>query len=193
MERVAAALYALDIVLLLTFQVLNREYGLFRHAVSDYGLGKTAGLFRAYMLAGSLAAPVLAWQFWHAGGTGYPVMIPVYLLLVMAGRMALGLYPNDLRGAPRTRSGQVHHAATLIAFTCAYMAVAEATPLLASSKNGLLPGVLIGLKHLISLGFIAAVLTISPPLRRFFGLAERLFLYATAFWFLAATLTLPPI
>jgi hypothetical protein len=37
------------------------------------------------------------------------------------------------------------------------------------------------------------VLTISPPLRRFFGLAERVFLYATGLWFLTASLTLPPL
>jgi len=31
------------------------------------------------------------------------------------------------------------------------------------------------------------------PLRRWFGLTERLFLYATAVWFLTASLTLPPL
>ncbi len=193
MEVVAATLYAADLLFLISFQFLNRDYRLFSHPVSDYGVGATAGLFKAYVLAGSLAAPVLAWQFWFARDPGYPAIIPVYLLLVMLGRLTLGLFTNDVRGTPQTRSGHIHHAATLVAFACAYMTVAEATPLLARSVSGPLSTVVSGLKHVISLDFIAVVLTISPPLRRFFGLSERIFLYCTALWFLTASLTLPPL
>ena len=193
MEIVAATLYGLDIVILISFQFLNRDYGWIGHAVSDYGVGKTAPLFKAYVIVGSVAAPLLAIQVWHARLPGYPASISVYLVLVMLGRLALGLFPNDLPGAEHTRSGLIHHAGTLLAFACAYMAVAEATPLLATTFTGPLSASLLTLKHLISLGFIAVVLTISSPLRRFFGLAERIFLYATAVWFLIASLTLPPI
>ena len=193
METVAAALYGLDILILFAFQVLNKDYPLFSHAVSDYGVGATARLFKVYVVSGSIAAPLLAWQFWQADTPGYPLAIPAYLLLVALGRLGIGLFPNDLRGTPRTGRGQIHHPATLLAFTCAFMTVAEATPLLAASISGPLAIALVQLKHLISLGFIAVVVTISPPLRRFFGLAERLFLYGTAIWFLTASLTLPPL
>ena len=193
METIAATLYSLDIVFLLSFQFLNRDYRWFSHAISDYGIGKTARLFKVYVLTGSVAAPLLAWQFWQASAPDYPAVISIYLLLIMLGRLALGLYPNDLHGLPRTRAGQIHHAATLLAFACAYMTVAEATPLLAASVTDALSPALTLLKHIISAGFIAVVVTISPPLRRFFGVAERLFLYATAIWFLTASLTLPPL
>jgi hypothetical protein len=193
MEKVAAALYCADLVLLLWFQILSRDYLSVAHPVSDYGLGRTARAFKAYVVLGSIAAPLLAWQFWVARGPSYPWIIPVYLLLVMVGRLGIGLYPNDPRGAVRTRSGHIHHAATLLAAICAYMTVAEATPLLAASVSGALAQMLSGLKHVISLSFIAVMLTISPPLRRFFGLAERVFLYAAAVWCLAASLSLPPV
>ena len=193
MEIAAATLYGLDILFLIAFQFLNRDYGAVRHAISDFGIGKTAGLFRAYLLAGSIAAPLLAWQFWSATSPGYPATIPVWLLLVMVARLLLGLFPNDLRGAPRTRSGHVHHLATLLGFTCAFMTTTEATPLLAASVEGTLGLVLVWLKHVISIGFIAVVVTISAPLRPYFGLAERVYLYATALWFLTASLTLPPL
>lgn len=193
MEKVAAALYCADLILLLSFQLLSRDYLSVAHAVSNYGLGRTARAFKAYVVLGSVAAPLLAWQFWVARNPSYPGMISVYLLLVAAGRLGLGLYPNDLRGAPRTRSGHIHHACTLIAAICAYMSVAEATPLLAASVSGGLSQLLGALKHVISLSFIAVMLTISPPLRRFFGLTERIFLYAAAVWCIAATLSLPPV
>ena len=193
METVATILYGLDILLLLSFQLLNRDYGQFAHAVSDYGVGKTARLFKVYVISGSTAAPLLAWQFWAAGPPGYPATISIYLVLVMLGRLAIGLFPNDLRGTPRTRAGRLHRAATLLAFTCAFMTVTEATPLLATNVHDTASTVLVVLKHLISAGFIAVIITISAHMRRFFGLAERMFLYATALWCLVASLTLPPL
>ena len=193
MEKVAASLYLADLIFLISFQFLNQGYGFVANAVSAYGVGKTAALFKAYVVMGSIAAPLLAWQFWVASTPSYPAIIPIYLLLVMAGRLGIGLYPSDPRGVPRTRSGQMHHAATMLAATCAYMTVAEATPLLAATVTGPLSITLIGLKHLISVDFIVVVLTFSQPLRRFFGLAERIFLYAAALWCLVASLTLPPV
>ena len=99
----------------------------------------------------------------------------------------LGLYPNDLRGTPRTHAGKVHHAATLVAYTCAYLTIADATPLLVATSP--MCEVLTWVKHCFSLGFFAVMLTISPPLRRWFGLAERLFLYSCAVWFLCVSLS----
>lgn len=193
MEKVAAALYCADLLLLVSFQVLSRDYLSVARPVSDYGLGRTARAFKAYVVFGSIAAPLLAWQFWVARDPSYPENIPLYLLLVMVGRLAIGLYPNDPRGAPRTRSGHIHHAATLFAAICAYMTVVEATPLLAEHVSGKLGAVLAGLKHVISFAFFTVMVTVSPPLRRFFGLTERVFLYACAIWCLAASLTLPPV
>lgn len=183
----AAGFFALDILLLAAFQVIDRDYGLFDHAVSDYGIGRTAGLFRAYVIVGSLAAPLLAYLFWQSRTPLYPAAIPVYLLLLMLAQVVVGLYPNDLRGAPRTASGNIHHAATLIAFTCAYLTIAEATPLLVATSP--LGPMLLWIKHSFSLGFVAVVLTISPPLRPWFGLAERVFLYSCATWFLFVSLS----
>jgi hypothetical protein len=60
MESIATALYALDILILVAFQVMNRDYGPFSHAVSDYGIGRTARLFKLYVFAGTVAAPLLA-------------------------------------------------------------------------------------------------------------------------------------
>jgi hypothetical protein len=193
MEKVAAALYVLDLLFLLSFQVLNRDQPAVAHAISDYGVGRTARLFRVYVLAGCIAPPLLAWQFHAADNLDFPVAIPAYLLLVALGRVGIAVWPNDPRGAPRTRAGQFHRAATLLAFTCAYMTVIEATPVLVALHEGARSAVDLVLKHLISASFLAVVLTTSAVLRPWFGLAERAFLYSTALWFLLASLTLPPL
>jgi hypothetical protein len=193
MERVAAALYGLDLLFLLSFQVLNRDQPAFAKPVSEYGLGRTARLFRVYLIAGCIAPPILAWQVHVSGDPDFPVAVTVYLALVALGRLGIALWTNDPHGTRRTRQGNLHRAATLLAFTCAYMAVVEATPHLFALHEGWRSVADEVLKQVISLGFLAVVLTTSPGLRAWFGLAERAFLYSTALWFLLATLTLPPL
>ena len=193
MEKVAAGLYVLDLLFLLAFQVLNRDQPPFSKPVSEYGLGRTARIFKLYLIAGCIAPPILAWQVHASGDPDFPVSATVYLVLAALGRLGIAVWKNDPHGAPHTQRGNLHRAATLLAFTCAYMAVVEATPHLVALHEGARSVADEVMKQVISLGFLAVVLTTSPTLRPWFGLAERAFLYSTALWFLLATLTLPPL
>lgn len=193
MEWVAAGLYGLDLLFLISFQVLNRSMPVFARPVSDYGLGRTARLFRVYLIAGCIALPILAWQVHVSGNPDFPVAVTIYLVLVSLGRLGIAVWKNDPHGMPHTREGNLHRAATLLAFAAAYMAVAEATPQLVLLHEGARSVADEVMKQVISAAFLAVVLTTSPLLRPWFGLAERVFLYATALWFLLATLTLPPL
>ncbi|MBL9075843.1 DUF998 domain-containing protein [Tabrizicola sp.] len=193
MERVAAALYGLDLLFLLSFQVMNRDQPAFSRPISDYGLGRTARLFRVYLIAGCIAPPILAWQVHASGDPDFPASVPVYLGLVALGRLGIALWQSDPQDMPHSRHGTLHRAATLLAFTSAYMAVVEATPHLVALHEGWRSVADEVLKQVISIGFLAVVLTIASSFRPWFGLAERAFLYATALWFLLATLTLPPL
>lgn len=193
MERIAAALYGLDLLFLLSFQILNRDKPAAARPVSDYGLGRTARLFRVYLIAGCIAPPLLAWQVHASGNPDFPASIPIYLGLVALGRLGIAVWQNDPHDAPHTREGNLHRAATLLAFTSAFMVVVEATPQLVALHEGVRSIADEVLKQVISLSFLAVVLTTSPALRPWFGLAERAFLYSTALWFLLATLTLPPL
>ncbi|WP_333818169.1 DUF998 domain-containing protein [Tabrizicola sp.] len=193
MERVAAALYGLDLLFLLSFQVLNRDLPAFARPISDYGLGRTARLFRVYLIVGCIAPPILAWQVHASGDPDFSVSIPVYLGLVALGRLGIAAWRSDPRDTPRSRHGNLHRAATLLAFTSAYMAVVEATPQLVALHEGWRSIADEILKQVISISFLAVILTISSTFRPWFGLAERIFLWSTALWFLLASLTLPPL
>lgn len=193
MEKVAAALYGLDLLFLLAFQVLNRDQPPFAKPVSEYGLGRTARLFKVYLIAGCIAPPILAWQVHVSGDPDFPATVTVYLALVALGRLGIAIWPNEKRGLRRTRKGQMHRVATLLAFTAAYMAVVEATPHLVALHEGWRSTGDEVLKLVISAAFLTVVLTMSSTFRPWFGMAERVFLYATALWFLLATLTLPPL
>ena len=193
MEWVAAALYGLDLMFLLSLQLLNRDMPAVARPISDYGLGRTARLFRVYLIAGCIAPPFFAWQVHDSGNPDFPASILVYLGLVALGRLGIAVWYSDPHGGPHTRRGQLHRAATLLAFTCAFLVVVEVTPQLVLRHDNALSVADQVLKQVISASFVAVVLTISFPVHRFFGLAERAFLYSTALWFLLASLTLPPL
>lgn len=183
METIATALYVLDLAILLFFEVTTRQRG----PISNLGVGPTAGMFRAYMILGSIAAPILAVQMWHA--QNLPPTVSIYLGLIALGRIGIAafpLYPIDMG---RAKIRQLHRVFTLLAFVCAFMTVTEATPLILGPHAP----ILWGLKHLITAAFMAVMMTGTPALRRYFGLAERAFLYATGLWFITATLSLPPL
>ena len=136
MERVAAALYGLDLLFLLSFQVMNRDQPAFSRPISDYGLGRTARFFRVYLIAGCIAPPILAWQVHASGDPDFPASVPVYLGLVALGRLGIALWQSDPQDMPHSRHGTLHRAATLLAFTSAwYSGVALASFAMSTSDN----------------------------------------------------------
>ena len=188
METIATSLYVFDLAILLFFEATTRQRG----PISNFGIGPTAGVFRVYMIVGSLAAPILALQLWMA--QVYPATLSIYLGLIALGRIGIAAFPLYPADMGRGRIRQLHRAFTLLAFVCAFMTVTEATPLITDQlMTGPHAAILWGLKHLITVAFLTVMLTGSPSLRRYFGLAERAFLYATGLWFITATLTLPPL
>lgn len=183
MEAIATALYVLDLAILLFFDAMTRQRG----PISNLGVGPTAGVFRVYMILGSIAAPILAVQMWRA--QDLPPTLSIYLGLIALGRIGIAAFPLYPAQMGRSNIRQLHRVFTLLAFVCAFMTVTEATPLITGPQAP----VLWGLKHLITAAFMAVMLTGTPSLRRYFGLTERAFLYTTGLWFITATLTLPPL
>ena len=182
MALLTLGLYAVNLVLLLAFHVVDRQYSPVSNAVSDYGVGPTARLFQIYATVGTFAALGLAWMFWHST-PALPPAITYTLLAMAAARVGVAVFPTDLPGTPKTLTGRVHLLAAILTFTFAYMTIAKATPLLQGTSA------LLGPLHIAAMvGLAAVVITLVGPLRPLFGLAERLFLFATASWFLVVSL-----
>ena len=182
MAQLTAIVYALNLLLLVSFHLLNRQYNPVTHAVSDYGVGKTATLFRVYVVVGTVGALMLSRLVWLASPP-LPSAVAWYLLAMAAARVGVGLFPTDVPGASRTITGRVHLVFAILAFTFAYMSIAKATPYLSEASPLLRP---LHLGAMVGLG--AVVVSMKGPLSPFFGLTERLFLFATATWFLVVAL-----
>jgi hypothetical membrane protein len=163
-------------------------YDLVHNAVSDYGVGRYAPLFRVSLWAGSVA--VLALAIGLALDPGAPPLLTrglVFLGLVSAARIGESLFPTTIEGQKLTRTGAMHYVFAILTFGFTYAAISDLTPDLVK----LYPwhahrGTLDWLSGAILVGLILVIATLLPRLRHVFGLCERFFLAVTYIWLVAA-------
>ena len=183
----AAALFAAYLALLAALHVTDRSRNVWRDPVSDYAVGASRPLGLAMGAAGTGGVLALAAAFALAG-------LPTWLWLCTAGagvaRIGANVFPTDLEGAPRTTAGRLHMLCAVAWFTLAYVAIDNATPLLAQMFGGTWADAFTTLRWIIAVSLAALVAClVLRPLRGFFGLAERVFLVSVPLWFLLAALT----
>ncbi|GAA4600735.1 putative membrane protein [Actinoplanes octamycinicus] len=191
----AGAAVVLLLVYLAIFVALHLRgtgYSPVRNAVSDYGVGRTATQFRVAIVANSLG--ILALTGALAAGFGrdpFRTADYVILLLIPVTRLAMAFFPTDVPGQPVTVTGRIHLLLAIASFTFVYLSVADLTPHLSDLTATSTASVLLALRWLAAAGLAGVVVTmVVPALRRFFGLAERLFLISTNLWFFLVALVL---
>jgi hypothetical protein len=172
------------VVVVVALHVLPTGYNPARNAVSDYGVGQYAPLFRVSLWAGSIAVAVLPAGL--ALGVGAPPLASsdlVFLGLVAVSRVGESLFPTTVEGERLTRTGALHYVFAIVTFGFTYTAISGLTPVLVKlhpwhSDKGLLTW----LAGATLVGLILVVATLLPRLRRVFGLCERFFLLVTYAW-----------
>ena len=170
------------LAVLVWLHVLPTGYRPIRNAVSDYGVGRFAHLYRAQTAASAIAALLLAGAL--SGGVDPTPILVVFLLLVFAAaRLLIPWYPTDLDRAQPTRTGRIH----VLLAGLAFGSIAWASASLPDRVDW--PGV-----HgtLVALGWAVVVLAVGCGLcmsralhqatEPFFGLVERLFYAAMLTW-----------
>jgi hypothetical membrane protein len=189
----------LAVLLLLTYlavfvalHVRDTGFSVIRNAVSDYGTGPTAALFRVAAVTNGLGVLALTGALAAEFGRGpFSTGDYVILLLIPVTRLALALFPTDAPGSPVTWTGRIHLLLAIASFTFVYLSVANLTPFLSDITAQATGAVLVGLRWLSAAGLAAVVVTlVVPALRRIFGLAERVFLLSTNVWFLVVAVVI---
>lgn len=163
-----------------------------RHAVSDYGVGRYARLFRWAAVASSVGILALAAGLALEPGTPTVTVLQlVFLFLIPVTRVGMLKFPTDLEGQRLTRSGRLHYLFAVAAFALTYSAIAGMTPEL-GSVGAWEPasGVLSVLRLVALVSLVLLVIALVPRLRVVFGLFERVFLLSTNLWFLTAGICL---
>ena len=170
---IAGSLVCLGSIVSLHF--LPTGYDPIRNAVSDYGVGRYRIWHRVAVV--SLAAAGFATAFASSGTIKpEPASVVAFLCVFGTARILIPLFPTDIEGQPRTRTGRVHWVLAITAF--ASLATA------AGFFKGTGLDDVVGWLVVITAVFMILVLC-APRLRgRIFGLVERLFYSSMICWFL---------
>lgn len=187
---VAIACYGLALVLLIVLHGVERQRDPVRTAVSDYGTGKAARLFKLYGAAGIIGAAALCRAMLDYPGAQFPREAAYCLGALAVLRLGVLAFKADEGSFGRTREGIVHLVFAVASFTLAYEAVSFGGQTALSITTGPLHAVLAALGWVVPVSLAFVVATMLPGLRAFFGLAERAFLVSTSLWFLLLALRL---
>jgi uncharacterized membrane protein len=170
---VVCSLVCLGAVVLLHF--LPTGYHPIRNAVSDYGVGRYRIWHRINVI--SLAVAGFATAIASLGKIRpEPASVVAFLIVFATSRILLPLFPTDIEGQPRTRTGRIHWALAIIAFASL---ATTAGFFKGTGLDDVVGNIVIG-----TAVFLLLVLCI-PRLRRvILGLAERMFYFSMICWFL---------
>lgn len=161
----------------------NRDYSIFKHAVSDYAIGATSKLFILYCWASNFGAAFLCIIMFRLNYI--PTFIPILVIFMIISRIFLTLFPTDLEGQKLTLTGKLHYLFAISGFALAYIIVDNCTSALSKATEF---NSVYSYLHSISLvsmvSLILIVLTLFKPLRSIFGIVERIYLISIATWFI---------
>ncbi|MDU7192632.1 DUF998 domain-containing protein [Lawsonella clevelandensis] len=153
----------------------------FRTTLSEYGTGEGRPMFTAMGMVTLLAYVLIAVSLGISHIASWPWL--VLLAFAIWSQFMLFLFPmDDLTQEARTRTGKLHSIFALLGFILFYIFVIF-VPLSASwAQSGWITSAVV----LTHLGFWSMLLVaVIPALRCVVGLAERIYLIAVPYWFLA--------
>jgi hypothetical membrane protein len=180
------------LVILAALHAVPTGYSPVRHAVSDYGVGRYRWLFTVALYVSSVGVLTLALAL--TSGIGAPPLSARdlgFLLVIPLARIGMTLFPTDLEGRPISRTGLLHYVFAVAAFTLTYLAISGLTPALrAYDLSEWVRAPLGWANWAVGPALALVVITMLRPLRRVFGLFERIFLLTTNLWFALAALLL---
>lgn len=182
---IAAACYVLALALLIALHVVERQRNPVRAAVSDYGIGSAARLFKVYGAAGIIGAAALCRAMLDYPGAEFPRAAAYCLGALAVLRLGIFAFKTDEGAFGRTREGIIHLVFAVVTFTLAYEVVSISGPTALAISGGALHSAFALLSWIVPVSLALVVVTmVLSGLRAFFGLAERAFLVSTLLWFL---------
>jgi len=187
----ALACFAAALVLLGALHGVERHRDPISAAVSDYGTGRAAWLFRLYGAAGIMGAAALCRAMLDYPGAEFPKAAAYCLGALAVLRLGVFAFKADAASFGRTREGLIHLVFAVLTFALAYETVSLGGSTALEIAHGPVNAAFAALGWIVPVSLAGVVATMAlPGLRAFFGLAERAFLVSTLLWFLLLALRL---
>ncbi|WP_269208136.1 DUF998 domain-containing protein [Streptococcus urinalis] len=172
-------------LLMVVLHKRKNQLSVFTNAVSDYGITSGKKIFLYLGLSTYLSNLFLSFAFLTLSNDFTEKYFAFYLLL-LRGISVLGviIFPTELDNRPTTKSSKMHLFFVIIQFTALAVFIFNIIiPLHEYTGNQF--EVLVFLKYIIEIGLYGlCVALILKPIKRYFGIFERIFLYASALFIL---------
>jgi hypothetical protein len=154
-----------------------------RDPVSQYGITDHFTFYRAAALSLGVAALMLAVALLEALTEANAAGI-VFLVILGFARLTIGWVPMDAPGAPRTATGLRHNLLATAFFASATVAAFLFTGSFAADNalSGIAPASAALAWAMAIFSVLILLTSLVGPLRRYFGLAERLLYAAVLAW-----------
>lgn len=174
---VISALMFLGLVVL--FHLLPNNYNPVKNTVSDYAVAPS-GKLHAFMavampITGAISSLSLAVAIAASVSTASMHAV-LFLVIASVCRFLLIFFPTDITGQPATKTGKAHLTFAILAFAGIAFAAGNFHITVIDEIIG---EAVIFMAILLLLGFL-------PPLKKIFGLLERLFLFSSVIWLVIA-------
>ena len=178
---------------MLYLHIRFKHYNPVLHAVSDYGTGASR---RYFTLSGycslistfALFGTLLVWNHPFASQQ----LVISWLAVKIVSLIGLMIFPTDLPEQRKTLIGLLHYLFAILNFTATLKLAIHLTPVFtALTLTPSFKTALTVLQQLFQYSLTGVVLAmLIPPLKRLFGLIERVFLYSSSLYFLVINLIL---
>ncbi|MDO5088289.1 MAG: DUF998 domain-containing protein [Leptotrichiaceae bacterium] len=180
-------------VIMIYLHVKFKNYNPVFHAVSDYGVGKSKKLQLVsgfFSVIGSLSL-MLVFMIWHKN-LDYKNQAVFWLFVRAVSVIGVLIFPTDIEGRKKTKTGLLHYLFAIIQFTAVIKLTINLTPIFTSMEiNSIFKTVLIFLNQTVKYSLIGVVLGLFiPPVKKVFGLIERIFLFSGTIYFLVLNMIL---
>jgi hypothetical protein len=176
--------YCLYLILFVLIHLKNKEYSFTKHALSDYDIGSTHGLFQIYNFFGSFGALLLAGAFFFSTEPFHKT-IPLFLISMIICRAGVSIFKTNIEGEKITFTAILHYLFAIGSFALAYIIIDKVNTLVL--KQELSHGIDLIIKsynYALTAILIGVCITMFKPLRRFFAVIERLYILLVGLWFL---------
>ena len=186
----AAGFFLYFVAALLLMHVLQPDYTVVDHMISDYAVGRFGWVMTTAFSALSLGCLALAIGLFLHGPASWLGRIGAALLIVaFAGLIVTALFPTDLETAPSTRTGDIH----TLSFQVNVVSVFLSTIFLGLSYGGSprwrpyrTPALVFA--GLLAAAFVAQFLTLHRGAP--YGITNRLFVAVLMAWLISNSLWL---
>jgi len=190
MAVAAAGFFLYFVLALLLMHVVQPDYTITDHMISDYAVGRHGWIMTTAFVSLSLGCLALAMGLFQEGPRSWLARIGAGLLLVaFLGLIVTALFPTDLETAPTTRTGNIH----TLSFLVNVVSICASTLCLALSYGGSprwhrrrTPALV--LAGLLIVAFVAQFMTLHRGAP--YGITNRLFVAVLMAWLISNSLWL---